>query len=231
LLAELSGTLEQALDAYLVKKNLAQRLHRHDAAKPASRSLRRRQRSRLLSARPEENDGGVWEALGGRLRQFLFFPTADGYGVLLDRPYHELLVRFEHARGSAATWGELLKMLGPNEAEFVLLFTQCDELLPEASDSIESLLDDVWVLYTEEFPFVQCAEESYSFYGSCFPEVEGARVVWTEYGMQFRLYPESSFLYLKRHLERGGHTLDVADHDEVRLRLSGESADSAPGER
>jgi hypothetical protein len=150
-------------------------------------------------------------------RQFVFFPTSDEYGVLLDRAYHELLVRFEHARRSAGTWGELLNMLGPNAARSVLVFTENDERVPDQGDSIESLRDEVWVLFTEEFPFVQCAEESHSFYGSSFPEVEGARTVWTEYGAEFRVYPESSFLYLKRHLERCGHTLEVADADEVRL--------------
>lgn len=146
-------------------------------------------------------------------RQFVFFPTSDGYGVMLDRPYHELLLGFEHARRSAGTWGELLKMLGPNAAEFVLKFTGSDDRVPEAGDSIESLRDAVWVLFTEDFPFVQCAEESYSFYGGCFPEVEGAVIVWTEYGMEYRLYPEASFLHLKRHLEHGRHTLEVANDD------------------
>jgi len=148
-------------------------------------------------------------------RQFVFF-RADEYGVLLDRPYYELLVRFEHARRSAGTWGELLNMLGPNAAKSVLVFAENDERVPEQDDSIESFRDVVWVLFTEEFPFVQCAEESHSLYGSSFPEVEGARTVCTEYGAEFRLYPESSFLRLKRHLERCGHTLEVANDDEVR---------------
>lgn len=146
--------------------------------------------------------------------QFFFFPTNDGYGVLLERAYYQLLVKFEHARSTAGTWGELLEILGPNATEFVLTFTQCDERVAQASDSIDSLMDDVWVLCTEEFPFVQCAEESFSFHGDCFPE-EGGLVAWTEYGEQFRFYPESSFLNLKRHLERGGHTLQVADPDQV----------------
>jgi hypothetical protein len=163
-------------------------------------------------------------------RQFVFAPTSDGYGVLLDRPYHELLVRFEHARRAAGTWGELLKMLGPSAAEFVLKYTDCDERVPEAGDSIESLRDEVWVLFTEEFPFVQCAEESYSFYGSCFPEVEGAMIACTEYGMEFRLYPESSFVHLRRHLEHGGHTLEVAHDVGLGLPHSAPVGGSAPGE-
>lgn len=163
-------------------------------------------------------------------RQFVFFPTSDGYGVLLDRSYHELLVRFEHARRTAGTWDELLKMLGPHAAEFVLKFTGCDERTPEADDRIESLRDALWILFTEEFPFVQCAEESYSFYGSCFPEVEGAVIERTEYGMEFRLYPESSFLHLRRHLEHGGHTLEVAHDSGVRLTHSAPVADPAPSE-
>lgn len=163
-------------------------------------------------------------------RQFVFFPTSDGYGVMLDRPYHELLVRFEHARRSTGTWGELLKMLGPNAAEFVLKFTGCDDRVPEAGDSIESLRDEACVLFTEDFPFVQCTEESYSFYGSCFPEVEGAVIAHTEYGMEFRLYPESSFLYLRRHLERGGHTLEMAHNDGGRLPHPAPAADPGLGE-
>lgn len=148
--------------------------------------------------------------------QFFFFPTSDGYGVLLERAYHELLVRFEHARNTAGTWGELLEMLGPNATEFVLTFTQCDERLPEAGDSIDSLLGDVWVLYTQEFPFVQCAEESFSFYGECFPE-EGALVATTEYDEEFRFFHESNFRRLK-HLEEQGHTLEAANPDRIRLR-------------
>jgi hypothetical protein len=110
-------------------------------------------------------------------------------------------------------------MLGPNATEFVLIFTQCDELVPEAGDSIESLSDNVWIVYTEEFPFLQCAEESFSCYGDCFPQVDGAVVASTEYGEEFLLYPESRFLELKRHLELGGHSVEVCDRAEVRLRL------------
>lgn len=149
--------------------------------------------------------------------QFFFFPTSDGYGVLLERSYYELLVRFEHARNSARTWGDVLEMLGPNATKFVLMFTQCDERVPEAGDSIDSLMGDVWVLYTEEFPFVQCAEESFSFYGDCFPE-EGALVASTDYDEEFRYFHESNFLRLKQHLEREGHTLEVADPDRIRFR-------------
>lgn len=161
--------------------------------------------------------------------QFFFFPTNDGNGVLLERAYYELLVRFEHARSSVGTWGELLEMLGPNATEFVLTFTQCDQRVAEAGDRIDSLMDDVWVLHTEEFPFVQCAEESFSFHGDCFPE-EGGLAAWTEYGEEFRFYPESSFLNLKRHLEREGHTLEVADPDQVRFRTRVTSSTSGRSE-
>jgi len=162
--------------------------------------------------------------------QFFFFPTDDGNGVLLERAYYELLVRFEHARSSVGTWGELLEMLGPNATAFVLTFTQYDQRVAEAGDRIDSLMDDVWVLRTEEFPFMQCAEESFSFYEDCFPK-EGGLAAWTEYGEEFRFYPESSFLNLKRHLEREGHTLEVADPDQVRFRTRVTSSMSVKTER
>ncbi|MEH6433837.1 hypothetical protein [Massilia sp. DD77] len=79
------------------------------------------------------------------------------------------------------------------------------------------------MLFTEEFPFVQCAEEFFSSYGDCFSE-EGALVAWTDYGEEFRFYPESNFLNLKRHLEQGGHTLEAADPDQVRFRTRATSS-------
>lgn len=76
-------------------------------------------------------------------RQFVFLRASDEYGVLLHRPYYELLVRFEHARRSAGTCGEMLNMLGPNAAKSVLVFAENDERVPEQDDTIESLRDVV----------------------------------------------------------------------------------------
>jgi hypothetical protein len=129
------------------------------------------------------------------------------YGVLLSGPYYDLLVRFNKAKERANTWGELLEMLGPNGTEFVMGFTHTDGYVAQAEDRLQLIRDDVWVLYSDEFPQTQCAEESYAFYGHNFPIVEGAIRVTTEYGEDLCFYPKTSFPDLKTHLESLGHSL------------------------
>lgn len=139
--------------------------------------------------------------------------TGCQLGVLLSRPYYELVVHFAQAKELANTWGELLGMVGPNAAEFVMGFTHTDGYVAEDGDSIESIRELVWVLHSDEFPLTQCAEESYTFYGSQFPPVEGAVRASTEYGEELRFYPKTSFFQLKAHLEHLGHSVAYAPSD------------------
>jgi len=99
-------------------------------------------------------------------------------------------------------------MLGFNGEEFIRGFMQTDSYTPVPEDEIESIRDQVWVLHSDEFPLLQCAAESFAFYGRMFPAAEGVVEATTEYEQPLHLYPKQKFFEMKKMLESAGHTLE-----------------------
>jgi hypothetical protein len=133
---------------------------------------------------------------------FVWWPDND-YGAILTRGYHTLAEQFHIARHTTGTWGEFLAALG-DSADYLEPFMEHDETEPRDNDRLDDL-SGVWVLENDEFPVTQCAEETFTFYGHSFPELDGAVMIRTEYGMSIRLYPKSAYLELKTHLVEKGH--------------------------
>jgi len=99
-------------------------------------------------------------------------------------------------------------MLGFNGEEFIRGFMQTDSYTPVPEDEIESIRDQVWVLHSDEFPLLQCAAESFAFYGRMFTAAEGVVEATTEYEQPLHLYPKQKFFEMKKMLESAGHTLE-----------------------
>ncbi|AMO23909.1 hypothetical protein GCM10027034_20140 [Ramlibacter solisilvae] len=149
---------------------------------------------------------------------FLWWRDTTG-GFILAEQYYWLLTRFESAKDEAGTWGEFLDLVGAEIAAYVESFLENDEVKLVRSDSMGEALEHAYIFSTPEFPATQCAEESYTCFGSRLPLELKSSEIRTEYGIKVGVFPKARFLELQEAMSNAGCELraELCDDDRVIL--------------
>ena len=97
-----------------------------------------------------------------------------------------------YAREHAITWGEFWSIGGPALHEYCRVFFEGDPYNPMESDLIADISDYIFILDDEEFPGVQCAEETTTLFGDKFPAEYCTGSITTEYGEKINIYSDEN---------------------------------------
>lgn len=148
-----------------------------------------------------------------RLESFILLTLEnEDYFAVLDVAHYQFLCRFCKASSNSSTWGDFLNQLEPHEIDFINLFSgrNCDG--DEVTVLVEDCWDkvqDLWIFCEGEFPFTQCVEQVYAYYGKCFPVHLDHVEIETEYGQPIRLFPIDQHDNFRSDLEAKGFKVHV----------------------
>ena len=144
------------------------------------------------------------------INKFIFFNFYGNGGFFLDEEKFIFLIKFVDARKTALTWGEFLECFQAHEIAFMMDFTQGDEVKPELSDSLCSLVDDVYLLSDDEFPLPQLADWTYSTLKELsLTQIGEFDIIMTEYGEPIGLYDSNRIIELADELIEHGFKVEI----------------------
>jgi hypothetical protein len=160
-----------------------------------------------FSDRPHPNQ----DILGSlATKKLIFLDFDEHFGFFIEASRYDFSERFLEARASAGTWREFLGHFSADEVEFLECFMESDEVQPLPDDLLDSLSEDVWILFDGEFPIPQFAEETYAtLQGLSLKQVGKFEIIKTEYGAPIGIYETSRLDKLRDQLGKHGFSVEI----------------------
>lgn len=121
--------------------------------------------------------------------------------------HHRILINYHYALSTSKTWGDFCKSLNKSTKEYLSAFSSPDDIsAAEIKESVYmvDLMQELWVLYDDEFPTTQCAEETATLYGKLLPQEDISETITTEYGEEIYLYKISDTPKIVKKCEEAG---------------------------
>ncbi len=130
--------------------------------------------------------------------------VCDDFCFWLTRYHFQLMINFNFALLHANTWGDFSCICGPDTRAFIEPFLETGEYKPRSKEILSDLKDELWILYDNEFPGTQCAEETTTFFGGLFPSGHLIRTIYTEYRHEIDLYGLEGIDEMIKEVEQSG---------------------------
>lgn len=132
-----------------------------------------------LSEGLEKRTGEIGRFVLVVCKEFCFWLTRDKF---------QIMVNFSSAVQNARTWGDFRCICGPETLEYIRPFLEVgDDIGPEDGALLSDVWDHVFVLYDNETPLTQCAEETTRVVRGLLPSKYAIETIVTEYGAEIDL--------------------------------------------
>ncbi len=131
---------------------------------------------------------------------FLDLEHFGNSGAFVTREYHDFLKIFYSAKETAINFGDFYSEIGKEGQDFIDVFFEGEDK-PSDDELLADLKSELYIFNDDDFPLVQCLEETYTYYSSLFPTHLCQDKIRTEYGEYIGLYSLSDYDLIKSHLE------------------------------